>query len=245
MKALAGQIKLERKLFLRNRQNLFLTFAFPVLMMLIFGAVFGDQSWGGVSSVNFLLPGIISMSLMMACMNNNAVKIVDERERGIYRRLFLTPLSRSTMLMGSIVIRYFIALAGTLLVIAAGKLVYGAEIGGNRFLFLLVLTVGALTFIVLGFFLTTFAKTTNSMMTLGMVVLFAFMFLGGCFWPADQLPESILPLCRALPSFHLNTAFRMVSIQDARFIDVISELPVVFAWLAASSFLAVKFFKWE
>ena len=37
----------------------------------------------------------------------------------------------------------------------------------------------------------------------------------------------------------------MVSIQDARFIDVISELPVVFAWLAASSFLAVKFFKWE
>ncbi|MDC7126419.1 MAG: ABC transporter permease [Spirochaetales bacterium] len=245
MSILAKQIRIEMILFLRNRQNLFLTLAFPVMMILLFGAVFKDQIWGGVSSINFLVPGIVVMSLMMVCMNNNAVKIVDERTRGIYRRLFLTPLRRETLLLSNIVVRYLVTIVSALLVIAVGIGVYGADIEGSRFLFWLILTLGSLTFISLGFFLTSFAKNTSSVMTLCMAVLFAFMFLGGCFWPTEQLPESIMPLCKALPSYHLNAAFRMVVLQNAGGIDVIKELPVVIGWFVVSFILAVKFFKWE
>lgn len=245
MTTLAGQIKLETKLFLRGKQNLFLTLAFPVIMILIFGAVFSGQSWSGIPAINYLLPGIIVMALMMACMNNNAVKIVNEREKGVYRRLSLTPLKRQTLLIGDIFVRYLIVLASTMLLIAIGVSVFKANVGGNYFLFWFVLTIGALTFVTLGFVLTALVKNTNSMMTLGMAVLFPFMFLGGCFWPIEQIPVFLRPVCEALPVLHLNTALRMVVMQGAGFNEIWHEFPVLLGWLVGCSILAVKLFKWE
>jgi ABC-2 type transport system permease protein len=245
MATLAGQIKLETKLFLRGRQNVFLTLAFPVIMILIFGAVFSGENWSGTSAINYLLPGIIVMALMMASMNNNAIKIVNEREKGVYRRLSLTPLKRQTLLIGDIFVRYLVVLASTALLIAIGVNLFKAHVGGNYFLFWFVLTIGALTFVTLGFVLTTLVKNTNSMMTLGMAVLFPFMFLGGCFWPLDQIPTFLRPLCEALPALHLNNALRMIVMQGAGFNEVWHELPVMLGWLAVCSILAVKLFKWE
>ena len=98
MSTLIGQIKLETKLLLRDRRSLFFTLAFPVIMILIFGSVFSEGSWDGIPAINYLLPGIIVMAVMMACMNNNAVKITNDREKGIYRRLSLTPLKRQSLL---------------------------------------------------------------------------------------------------------------------------------------------------
>jgi ABC-2 type transport system permease protein len=245
MTTVAAQIRLETKLFLRERQNVFFTLAFPVIMILIFGSVFGGQSWYGIPAINYLLPGIIVMAVMMACMNNNAMKVVIERERGIYRRLSLTPLKRHTLLLGDIFVRYLVALASTLLLIAIAIGVFSAQVGGNRFLFWFVLTVGSLTFVALGLVLTTLVKNTNSMMSLGMAVLFPFMFLGACFWPLDQMPAFLHPLCQALPSLHLNTALRMIAVQGAGFSDIWPEFPVILGWLVGCSILAVKFFKWE
>jgi len=245
MATLAGQIKLETKLFLRGRQNVFLTLAFPVIMILIFGAVFSGENWSGIPAINYLLPGIIVMALMMASMNNNAIKIVNEREKGVYRRLSLTPLKRQTLLIGDIFVRYLVVLASTALLIAIGVNLFKAHVGGNYFLFWFVLTIGALTFVTLGFVLTTLVKNTNSMMTLGMAVLFPFMFLGGCFWPLDQMPTFLRPLCEALPALHLNNALRMIVMQGAGFNEVWHELPVMLGWLAVCSILAVKLFKWE
>ena len=114
MTTLVGQIKLETKLFLRDKRSLFMTFAFPVIMILIFGSVFSGQTWSGLPAINYLLPGIIVMALMMVTMNNNAVKIAGDREKGIYRRLSLTPLKRQTLLNGQIIVRYLIVIASTL-----------------------------------------------------------------------------------------------------------------------------------
>jgi ABC-2 type transport system permease protein len=245
MNALARQIGLETKIFVRERQNLFLTMAFPLILIFIFGSVFSGQSWSGISAINYLLPGIIVTSLMMACMNNNALKIVNEREKGVYRRLSLTPLKRGTLLLGNIIVRYLIAMASTLLLIAVGVGLFKADMGGNYLLLWLVWTLGSLTFIVIGFVLASLVKNTNSMMTLGMAALFPLMFLGGCFWPIDEMPAFLVPVCEALPTLRLNTALRMITVQNAGFGDIWGELPVVLYWLAGGSVLSVLLFKWE
>ncbi len=245
MSTLIGQIRLETKLLFRDKRSLFFTLAFPVIMILIFGTVFGGQNWGEVPAINYLLPGIIVMALMMACMNNNAVKITNDREKGIYRRLSLTPLRRQTLLAGHIFVRYLIMLASTVLLIAIGVGVFSAQVAGNYFLFWFVLTVGALVFIALGFVLSSVVKNSSSANTLGTAVLFPFMFLGASFWPLEQMPLSLRPLCEALPALHLNTALRMIVVQQASFGVVWHEFPVMLGWLAACSILAVKFFKWE
>ena len=92
------------------------------------------------------------MAVMMVCMNNNAVKITSEREKGIYRRLSFTPLKGRTLLAGHIVVRYLIVMLSTVLLIAIGASVFKAH-GRNTCLFWFVLTLGALVFMALGFVL--------------------------------------------------------------------------------------------
>jgi ABC-2 type transport system permease protein len=245
MKTLAAQIQMETKLFLRARQALFLTLAFPVIMILIFGAVFGNESWSGIPAIDYLLPGIIGMAMMMACMTNNVVSITAERDRGIYRRLSLTPLNRQTLLTGHVTVRYLVALASTVLLILIGVAVFKAQVGGNYFLYWLVLTVAALAFVMLGFVLTIFVKNTQSAQALSMAVLFPLMFLGCCFWPLDAMPNFLRPVCEALPTLRMNTALRMIVIRGAGFGGIWQDLLVMLGWVVGCSTIAVKFFKWE
>jgi ABC-2 type transport system permease protein len=147
--------------------------------------------------------------------------------------------------MGQIFVRYLIVLISTLLLIAIGAIVFKTRLGGNNFLFLLALTLGALTFTALGFVLSSLVKNTSSAMTLCMAVLFPLMFLGGCFWSLDQMPPFLRLVCNALPTTHLNTALRMIAVQGAGFGQIWPELPVLLGWLAGCSVLSVKFFKWE
>ena len=245
MKTLTRQVILETKLFSRARQALFLTLAFPVIIILIFGAVFGGQSWSGIPAIDYLLPGIIGMALMMACMTNNAVSITTDRDKGIYRRLSLTPLKRRTLLTGHVVVRYLIALVSTILLMVIGVAVFKAYVGGNYFLFWLVLTLAALAFVTLGFVISGLVKNTSSAQALSMAVLFPLMFLGCCFWPLDIMPSFLRPICEALPTFRMNTALRMITVQGVGFNGIWQDLLIMLGWLVGCSAIAVKFFKWE
>jgi ABC-2 type transport system permease protein len=178
-------------------------------------------------------------------MTNNVVSITAERDRGIYRRLSLTPLKRQTLLTGHVIVRYLVALASTILLIVIGVAVFRAHIGGNYFLYWLVLTIAALAFVTLGFVLTIFVKNTQSAQALSMAVLFPLMFLGCCFWPLDAMPNFLRPICEALPTLRMNTALRMIVIQGAGFGGIWQDLLVMLGWVVGCSVIAVKFFKWE
>jgi ABC-2 type transport system permease protein len=245
MAASINQIKLETKLFLRGKQNLFMTFAFPAILILILGSVLGKQSWSGIPAIDYLLPGIIAMALMNTCMHHNAVKITNEREKGIYRRLSLTPLKKQDILVGNTFVRYLIVLVSTILLIVLGVSIFKATLSINYLLLWFVLTLGALVFIAIGFVLTSLSRNTSSATTLGMAALFPLMFLGGCFWPADQIPAFLRPVCEALPTLHLTNALRLVLVQGAGFNQISSELPVMIGWLIGCTILAVMLFKWE
>jgi len=113
MRVLLNQIKIETKLFLRYKETVFWNFAFPVFFMVLFGLIgFGGDR---VQYINFLLPGIIVMALMTTCIISTAIDIVSDRAKGIFRRLFVTPLPKSVLLGGKIINRYVIVLLQTIL----------------------------------------------------------------------------------------------------------------------------------
>ena len=100
MKVLVGQMKLESKLFLRDKGNLFWALAFPVFMIVLFGLIYQGQTWDGTPPINYILPGIIVMAVMATCLMNTTTGVVSDREKGIFRRLSLTPLKRQTLIGG-------------------------------------------------------------------------------------------------------------------------------------------------
>jgi len=135
MRALMGQIALEIKLFLRRKDELFWNLAFPLFFMVLYGLIYGDTIWGEIKAIDYMFPGIIVMALMVNGIMVAATIFVEERGKGIYRRLSLTPLKRHTIIGAQIIQRYMVTLIQTILLLAIGIFGFKVNITGNYFYF--------------------------------------------------------------------------------------------------------------
>jgi ABC-2 type transport system permease protein len=247
MQILARQVMLEMKLFLRRKDDLFWTLAFPLFFIVLFGLIYQDMLWEdlGLRAIEYILPGIIVMALMTSGIMATASGFVEEREKGIYRRLSLTPLRRHTLLGGQLMQRYVVILVQTILLLVVGNLAFNIQVSGNLFWVWLVVTLGALCFLSIGFLLTGLIKTARAANGISMVVFFMFMFLGGIFFPNVMMPDFLRVVSDALPSTNLNDVFRAVMITDLGMGEMWRELLIAGGWFIGSLVLAVRLFRWE
>ena len=247
MNMLIRQTRMQMRLFLRRKDELFWTLAFPVLFILLFGAIYGNSKWEGMSirSIDYLLPGIIVMGAMVTGIMRTATAFVQEREQGIYRRLALTPLTRTTLIGSQLLQHYLVIIVQTLLLVAIGGLAFKTHLTGNTALFWLTLSVGALCFMSIGFALTGLIKTLRSATPIIQITYFALMFLGGIFFPNSLLPKWLGNAASILPSTQMGDALRAVVYNGAGIGDIWQKLAIMGAWIAVCMVISIRFFRWE
>jgi len=238
---------MQMRLFLRRKDELFWTLAFPVLFILLFGAIYGNSKWEGMSirSIDYLLPGIIVMGAMVTGIMRTATAFVQEREQGIYRRLALTPLTRTTLIGSQLLQHYLVIIVQTLLLVAIGGVAFKTHLTGNTALFWLTLSVGALCFMSIGFALTGLIKTLRSATPIIQITYFALMFLGGIFFPNSLLPKWLGNAAGILPSTQMGDALRAVVYNGAGIGDIWQKLVIMGAWIAVCMVISIRFFRWE
>ena len=247
MNMLIRQTAIQMRLFLRRKDELFWTLAFPVLFILLFGAIYGNSKWEGMSirSIDYLLPGIIVMGAMVTGIMRTATGLVQEREQGIYRRLALTPLKRTTLIGSQLLQHYAVIIVQTLLLIAIGGMAFKTHLGGNMVLFWLTLSLGALCFMSIGFALTGLIKTLRSATPIIQITYFSLMFLGGIFFPNSLLPNWLDNAAKVLPSTQMGDALRAVAYNGAGIGDIWQKLAMMGAWIAVCLVISIRFFRWE
>src|SRR5580700_11303768 len=93
---LAHQVRYEQLSFWRNPQSAVFTFAFPVLFVVIMGALFGGVAkssyFGGLSALQYYVPTIGALSVLGSCYGQLAVALAARRQNGILKRIRATPL---------------------------------------------------------------------------------------------------------------------------------------------------------
>ncbi|MGD0794191.1 MAG: ABC transporter permease [Dehalococcoidales bacterium] len=247
MAMLLKQTAIETRLFLRRRSELLWTLAFPIMFMVLFGLIYGNTQWNGMDmrAVDFLLPGIIVMGAMVTGIMRTSVGFVGEREKGIYRRLGLTPLKRQTLIGSQLLQHYIVIVVQTILLIAIGVTFFKVNITGNMFLFWLVVSIGALCFMSIGFALTGLIKTARSATPINQMAYFTLMFLGGIFFPNSMLPHFLANVANALPSTQMSDALRMVAYQGGGIADIWQNMVIMAGWILACLAISIKFFRWE
>lgn len=247
MSMLLRQTWVETRLFLRRKDELLWTLAFPIMFMVLFGLIYGDTKWPGIDmrSVDYLLPGIIVMGAMVTGIMRTSAGFVGDREKGIYRRLALTPLKRQTIIGSHLLQHYMVIVAQTLLLVAVGVGAFHIRITGNQFLFWLTLSTGALCFMSIGFALTGLIKTARAAMPINQMAYFLLMFLGGIFFPVGMLPKALASVANYLPSTQMSEALRQVFYQGAGFGDIWPALLILLGWAAACLVVSLKTFRWE
>ena len=198
-----------------------------------------------LGEVDFLMPGILAMSLMQLGLFATATPLVSLRQEGVLRRLGATPLPRWQLLLGQILMRLTIGLAQAALIIGLSVVVFHVQIQGNYLALAGLVLLGAVTFVAMGYLIAAFSKSVESASGISSAVNFPMMFLSGIFFPLALLPAFLAPIVRAMPLTYLADAFRQVSVGSVPDFPMWVDIAVLLAWAVVCAALASRFFKWE
>lgn len=199
-----------------------------------------------LSSADRMLPGVLAMSLMLMGLYVTAIPLVSLREKEVLRRMSVTPLSRLMLLVSQVAFRLTVALIQSMVVIIIS--VYGfdlplkasslPEVAG-------VLVLGAVTFIMLGYFLAALSNSEEAVQFAAGLVLLLFTLFSGILLPLWRIPGWVRPLVDAIPLTYLADALRQTMVNANPEFSMSTNLLVLVGWLVVCAVLALRFFHWE
>ena len=195
--------------------------------------------------VDFLIPGIVAMSIMQMGVIGVAASIVSWREKGILRRLLATPVKPFTIIFSQVLTRLIISVLQTTIIVTLGVVFFDLQLIGSPLLVLLLAFLGGIIFLSVGFTISGFGKTHNTVMALSNIIMMPMMFLSGVFFSRDVLPDWLKTITEYLPLTYLADAIRAVMIDGSGLLDVGGEIIGLLVWMVIAFALATKFFKWE
>ena len=195
--------------------------------------------------IDFLVPGIIAMTLMNSAMFGLAGTIVNYRERGILRRLKVTPQPLTTFLGAQITNQLLFSILRAALLIGVARLFFNVHVIGSYLALLVVVIIGSLTFVTIAFAIASFSKNREISDTLSNIISMPMMFLGGVFFPTDGAPAWIQPIIKALPLKYLGDAMRAVMIKGDPLRAISADLWVLVGVTFVFFFISLKMWRWE
>ena len=235
------QVAYENRAFWRNPAAAFFTFAFPLIFLVIFTTIFGQDA------ARFFTAGIITLSVVSATFTNIAMSVTLAREEGILKRIRGTPLPPFAYLVGRMVHAAAIGLILAVIVMAYGALTQGVEVPWAGLpVLVLSLIVGSAALCALGLAVSSIIPNSDAAPAVVNAAVLPLYFISNVFTPADQLPDWLDAVSKLFPIRHLADAVASVytAAPDAPPIPWV-ELAVVAAWGVGAALFALRFFRWE
>lgn len=196
----------------------------------------------GLRYVDFLVPGIIAMTIMQLGIFGTAFAIVDAKQKGVLKRVMATPVKPWQYVTGNMVARLILSFSQSAILVAVARVVFDVQFHHWGWLVLLVI-LGNVTFLSLGLFISGVAKTVETVPVLGNLVVFPMMLLGGIFFPTTGLPGWLKVVVDQLPIAVLADLMRKTVTFGKTFSEVWVQLLILVVWAVVASILANVFFK--
>jgi len=195
--------------------------------------------------IDYMVPGILAMTLMQLGLFGVAGTLVARREQKILRRFWAAPLRRSVLAGALISHRLAVSLIQAALILLVAVAAFDVALVGNYALMAGVVLLGALAFVSLGYLIASFARSVEGSNALLQIINFPMMFLSGIFWPIEWMPGFLRPVIYVLPLTYLGDALRQVMVGASPFVPLWLDIVVLGGWTAVAASLSVRFFRWE
>jgi ABC-2 type transport system permease protein len=237
------------KLYLREPVAFFFSLAYPVLLLLFFGAMYGNEPapdfWGrNFGTVDASVPAYAGIIIGTVALMGIPIDTAANRENGVLRRYRATPLHPGVYLMANVVMYLAVAILGMTLLVITGKLVFGLRMAGSWLNVLAAFILSTIAFFSLGYLIASLAPTARIAQTVGMVIFFPMMFLSGAGMPLQLLPESLRRVSNFLP-----LTYMVRLLQGLWFGDPWRELwlptLVLVGIMVLGTLASIKLFRWE
>lgn len=195
--------------------------------------------------IDFLVPGLLALTIMQISVAGSGYNIVEYRRKGILKRLFVTPLRPRGFISGIVLARLVITVIQVSFLLTMAVILLGVPVVGNLLELLVMILLGSSIFLSLGFFMGSIAKTQQAIMLLGNLITLPQMFLSGVFFSIDTIPDVLQPIARLLPLSFLATGVREIIVNGVSLVAQIPMLVGLVVWLGIALTLAIRMFRWK
>ncbi len=241
MRGLLAQLGVELLLMSRRGENLLVTLAIPVGLLVFFGGVMAPPVDTG-SPLDFLVPGLLALAVVSTSMVSLGIATAFERYYGVLKRLVGSPLPRSHLLAAKALAVVVLEVAQVVLLLVAARALFGYGPRGSLALAAIALLLGSIAFAGIGLLM---AGTLRAEATLALAngLYLVFLLLGGFVFPLERLPASLDVVARVLPGAALSDATRAALAGAGQ--DVLAPLGLLAAWAALAGGAAAATFRAE
>ncbi len=234
--------------FLRNRQSRFFTLILPIIFLVIFVSVFGNNKVGPqqVKASTYYVPGLAALGIIAGSFVNLVISITAQREAGVLKRRRSTPVPAWVLIAGRALTAIVVALGVMTVLLLIGRFAYGVRLPAATLPGVIITAiVGAVTFCCLGYALSTAIRSADAAQPMVQAIMLPLYFISGVFIPNVNLPRWLQDVAKVFPVEHLAGGLRHAFDPATHGIGIVwSDLGILALWAAAGLAIALTRFAW-
>ncbi len=194
--------------------------------------------------VDFLIPGLLGLSVMTSSLFGVGMTIVSNRKENLLKRYLATPMRAWEYVVSHICGRMMVLTAEFLAVMITGFVIFHFKVYGSWLSYIVLTILGAAAFT--GIALLCAARTRSIPMISGLTNLISLpmMMLSGVFFSKNNLPEWLQAVTSFLPLTALNDGLRKIALEGLPLMDLGFEISVLGAYTVVCAALAQRLFRW-
>ena len=244
---LAEAVRFEWRRVLRFFPTVFFSLAFPVMLLALFGSIFGNDPtdfYDGLGTVDVSVPTYMALVIAVTGLMSFPLTMAEYRDKGVLRRLLVTPASPLTLLLAQLVVNVMLTIMGLALLVLEGALFFDLHMADNWAAFVPVVLLVLVSTFSIGFLIASWAPNERTATMVAMLVYFPLIFLSGATLPIELMPEVLQNATKVLP-----LTWGVDLLQGAWVEGAAPNWTLGIAILAGTtvvcSSLSIRFFRWD
>ena len=199
----------------------------------------------GTRYIDFLVPGLITMGVMMSCMWGISYGIIEKRSKKLLRRLVATPMRKSQFLIALITVRITMNMIESLVLLIFSLFAFRMSVQGDLTALILLYFAGNAAFSGIAVFVS--SHTSNTEVGNGLInaVVMPMMVLSGIFFSYHNFPDWSIVVIKNLPLTMMTDGIRSIFNEGAGYHEVVMPVLILTAIGAFFFSAGLKIFKWH
>ena len=242
--ALTTLTRVETLLLLREPAAVLFTLALPLVLLLLNGTG-GNQPnprFGGAGTTDVLMAGYLVYVMATSAIMGLGETLADYRDRGILRRLRITPLRPWQILTSHALTHLAMSALGVILLVVVGAVGFGLHVPASIGAAVLAVVVSAAAMISVGFLLGALLPSVRTTQAVAAAIYFPAIFVSGALFPREVLPSLAQQIGNVLPM-----TYAVRAIREAWTFGTMDwpGLGILAGTTAVLVLIAVRMFRWE
>jgi len=253
----ADRMVIELKEFFRSREQMIFIFAFPMIFLVLFGSIFGDQYLGetSVTFAQYFVAGMIATGIINTGFQSLAITIAIDRDTDALKRLRATPLPTTAYFVGKLAQVLLVSIVQIAILIAMGVAIYDVDLPTTAdawLTFAWVFVLGTAASVTLGIATSSMLRNAKAASAILTPVVLVLQFTSGVFVVYTDLPGPLRAFGEVFPLKWLAQGMRSVFLPEgfeaaeARGSwEHLAGAAVMAVWMVLGLVVAVRTFRWQ